>query len=173
MGHDWRKTTGGLVLGLASFLLILGGVLEPVGCQESLKRTVKLGFLPALTCGGDNKRNPIVEGFQHKKCRAVSNRFAGALQAAIDDIEKENMLPSVKLVYELRDTHSDKLEGIRLMTQMYSNNTVAFIGPEGTCSVAAVVASAWKVPMFSYVSPSMNGAVFWCLFQHQCCFLNL
>ncbi|XP_064617845.1 guanylate cyclase 32E-like isoform X2 [Liolophura sinensis] len=150
MGHERRKKPERFFVCITVFLPILSGVFEQVQCQESPRKTVKLGFLPALTCGGDNKRNPIVEGFQHKKCRAVSNRFAGALQAAIDDIEKQNMLPSVKLVYELRDTHSDKLEGIRLMTQMYSNNTVAFIGPEGTCSVAAVVASAWRVPMLSY-----------------------
>lgn len=41
---------------------------------------------------------------------------------------------------------------IRVMTEMRDNGTVAFIGPDGTCSAEALVAAAWNLPIISYVS---------------------
>lgn len=41
---------------------------------------------------------------------------------------------------------------IRHMTEMRDNGTVAFIGPDDTCSSEALVAAAWNLPMISYVS---------------------
>lgn len=41
---------------------------------------------------------------------------------------------------------------IRRMTEMRDNGTVAFIGPDDTCSAEALVAAAWNLPMISYVS---------------------
>lgn len=41
---------------------------------------------------------------------------------------------------------------IRVMTEMRDNGTVAFIGPDDTCSSEALVAAAWNLPMISYVS---------------------
>ncbi|CAH1399403.1 unnamed protein product [Nezara viridula] len=36
------------------------------------------------------------------------------------------------------------------MTQMRDQGTVAFIGPDGTCSAEALVAAAWNLPIISY-----------------------
>lgn len=41
---------------------------------------------------------------------------------------------------------------IRIMTEMRDNGTIAFIGPDDTCSSEALVAAAWNLPMISYVS---------------------
>lgn len=40
---------------------------------------------------------------------------------------------------------------IRIMTEMRDNGTIAFIGPDDTCSAEALVAAAWNLPMISYV----------------------
>lgn len=41
---------------------------------------------------------------------------------------------------------------IKIMTEMRDNGTIAFIGPDDTCSSEALVAAAWNLPMISYVS---------------------
>lgn len=41
---------------------------------------------------------------------------------------------------------------IRIMTEMRDNGTIAFIGPDDTCSSEALVAAAWNLPIISYVS---------------------
>lgn len=40
---------------------------------------------------------------------------------------------------------------IRIMTEMRDNGTIAFIGPDDTCSSEALVAAAWNLPMIAYV----------------------
>lgn len=41
---------------------------------------------------------------------------------------------------------------ISIMTSMRDNGTIAFIGPDDTCSSEALVSAAWNLPMISYVS---------------------
>lgn len=41
---------------------------------------------------------------------------------------------------------------IKIMTEMRDNGTIAFIGPDDTCSSEALVSAAWNLPMISYVS---------------------
>lgn len=40
---------------------------------------------------------------------------------------------------------------IRFMTEMRDNNVAAIIGPDESCTAEALVASAWNLPMISYV----------------------
>lgn len=40
------------------------------------------------------------------------------------------------------------------MTDMRDDGVVAFIGPDETCTAEALVASAWNLPMISYVIPT-------------------
>lgn len=40
---------------------------------------------------------------------------------------------------------------IKIMTEMRDNGTIAFIGPDDTCSSEGLVAAAWNLPMISYV----------------------
>ena len=51
-----------------------------------------------------------------------------------------------------RSKSSLAAQAIRVMTEMRDNGTVAFIGPDDTCSSEALVAAAWNLPMISYVS---------------------
>jgi hypothetical protein len=50
------------------------------------------------------------------------------------------------------DTANDYLNALYKMTHLYVNETVGFIGPEGTCSHAAIAAAAWNLPFIGYVS---------------------
>lgn len=38
------------------------------------------------------------------------------------------------------------------MTQMRDENIAAFIGPDESCTSEALIASAWNIPMISFVS---------------------
>ncbi|KAJ3625265.1 hypothetical protein MTP99_018823 [Tenebrio molitor] len=49
-----------------------------------------------------------------------------------------------------RSKSSLAAQAIRVMTEMRDNGTVAFIGPDDTCSSEALVAAAWNLPMISY-----------------------
>lgn len=51
-----------------------------------------------------------------------------------------------------RSKSSLAAQAIRVMTEMRDNGTVAFIGPDDTCSSEALVAAAWNLPMIAYVS---------------------
>ncbi|XP_067005765.2 guanylate cyclase 32E [Anabrus simplex] len=43
------------------------------------------------------------------------------------------------------------------MTEMRENGTVAFIGPDDTCTSEALVAAAWNLPMISYELAEVHG----------------
>jgi guanylate cyclase len=87
----------------------------------------------------------------------------GALPLAVDRVNGDpSLLPGRKLDFVAADIGT-YLEGgaaqssmgalaIRMMTEMRDKGTVAFIGPDGTCSTEALVAAAWNLPMISYVS---------------------
>lgn len=90
----------------------------------------------------------------------------GALPLAVKDVNRDpNLLPGRRLQFVARDigsyptmSHNQTSTAplaalaIRVMTEMRDNGTVAFIGPDNTCSAEALVAAAWNLPMISYVS---------------------
>jgi len=56
------------------------------------------------------------------------------------------------LRYRLADSKGNSAESIRHMTEHYFSGTLAFIGPENTCTFEARVATAWNLPMIGFVS---------------------
>jgi len=46
----------------------------------------------------------------------------------------------------------DTADSIRQMTEMKEQGVIGFIGPENSCASEALVASAWNMPMITYVS---------------------
>lgn len=79
---------------------------------------------------------------------------------AISAVNKDpELLPGRRLQFVARDIGTEAVKksslatlAIHLMTEMRDNGTVAFIGPDDTCSAEALVAAAWNLPMISYVS---------------------
>ena len=91
----------------------------------------------------------------------------GALPLAVAAVNGDpNLLPGRRLEFVAADIGTNTVPGsgltreqtslaalaIRVMTEMRDNGTVAFIGPDDTCSAEALVAAAWNLPMISYVS---------------------
>ncbi|XP_017785068.1 PREDICTED: guanylate cyclase 32E [Nicrophorus vespilloides] len=88
----------------------------------------------------------------------------GALPLAIEAVNNDtNLLPGRRLIYMAADIGTNPVSSglargksshaaraIRIMTQMRDNGTIAFIGPDDTCSSEALVAAAWNLPMISY-----------------------
>ncbi|XP_073998591.1 guanylyl cyclase at 32E [Rhodnius prolixus] len=82
----------------------------------------------------------------------------GALPLAVQAVNLDpSLLPGRRMEYVAADIGSNPGPSsslatvpIRVMTEMRDNGTVAFIGPDGTCSAEALVAAAWNLPIISY-----------------------
>ncbi|KAG8308166.1 hypothetical protein J6590_002250 [Homalodisca vitripennis] len=87
----------------------------------------------------------------------------GALPLAVTAVNADpQLLPGRRLEFVARDIGTEPSGlarkqsslatlAIRIMTEMRDNGTVAFIGPDDTCSAEALVAAAWNLPMISYM----------------------
>ncbi|KAK9739346.1 Receptor family ligand binding region [Popillia japonica] len=89
----------------------------------------------------------------------------GALPLAVDAVNNDTkLLPGRRLRYVAADIGTNPAasglarsqsslaaRAIRIMTEMRDNGTLAFIGPDDTCSAEALVAAAWNLPMISYM----------------------
>lgn len=53
------------------------------------------------------------------------------------------------------------------MTEMRDSGSIAFIGPDDTCSSEALVAAAWNLPMISYVCCNPNSSYVYKLYKIQ------
>ncbi|XP_044272562.1 guanylate cyclase 32E [Tribolium madens] len=88
----------------------------------------------------------------------------GALPLAVEAVNEDaDLLPGRRLNYVAADIGTNPpasglsrsksslaAQAIRVMTEMRDNGTIAFIGPDDTCSSEALVAAAWNLPMISY-----------------------
>ena len=79
--------------------------------------------------------------------------ISGAVKYAIDQINKDpTILPNHQLELVWGDMKAERILSVNLLTEMWRNGAVAFIGPEDSCDTEALLASAWNLPMISYVS---------------------
>lgn len=62
------------------------------------------------------------------------------------------LLPGVHLNLRWNDTRGDTVITTRCIVDMLCDGVSAFIGPEGSCHVEAIVAQSRNIPMISYVS---------------------
>ncbi|XP_045475600.1 receptor-type guanylate cyclase Gyc76C-like isoform X2 [Harmonia axyridis] len=77
--------------------------------------------------------------------------ISGAVQMAIDHINNNaEILPNITLELQWNDTKGDTVLATKAMTEMICGNIYAFIGPEGSCYVEAIVAQSQNIPMISY-----------------------
>ncbi|XP_039285437.1 guanylate cyclase 32E [Nilaparvata lugens] len=83
----------------------------------------------------------------------------GALPLAVAAVNEDaDLLPGRHLAFVAADIGSTRgrkrswfaANAIRAMTEMRDKGTIAFIGPDDTCSAEALVAAAWNLPMISY-----------------------
>ncbi|KAK3910945.1 Receptor-type guanylate cyclase Gyc76C [Frankliniella fusca] len=100
------------------------------------KKNITIGYLTAVK--GDLK---------DRQGLAVS----GALTMAIEEINNNTkLLPWVNLNLRWNDTRGDTVITTRCIVDMLCDGVSAFIGPEGSCHVEAIVAQSRNIPMISY-----------------------
>ena len=116
-------------------------------------QNITIGFLFSWFFLNDQNidRDLIIQ--QLEKATDMEGRLiAGAMTIAVNDINNNStLLPNHTLQFIARNSWSDTLVGVQEMTRLMQEGAVAFIGPEQPCEVEAKVASAWNLPMISYV----------------------
>ncbi|XP_033630928.1 guanylate cyclase 32E-like [Asterias rubens] len=78
---------------------------------------------------------------------------SGAVLLAIHTVnDRKDLLPNHRLVLsDHYNTGGNELGSIRLLTNQWAEGVVAFFGPDQTCSTEARIATAWNLPMISYM----------------------
>ncbi len=93
------------------------------------------------------------EFIKNKQGRIIS----GAMTYAVEWVNQDpRILAGHRLSYMKRDTFADTLVGTKMLTELWREGAIAFIGPEDSCDVEARVAAAWNLPMLSYVSAVLH-----------------
>jgi ABC-type branched-subunit amino acid transport system substrate-binding protein len=110
-------------------------------------------FLKLLTLTGGKD---ILIGYLMADKGKASNQgriISGAMTLARDTINNDpNLLNGYTVRFIWNDTQADTLIGTAATTWQWQEGAVAFFGPEDVCDTEARVASAWNLPMISYVS---------------------
>lgn len=87
----------------------------------------------------------------------------GALPFAIAIVNNDSeLLPNHTLRFIAADIGSSLSVSplpIKEMSRMRDENVVAFIGPDEVCTTEALVASAWNLPMISFVILEISQAL--------------
>lgn len=79
--------------------------------------------------------------------------ISGAITYAIALINSnDSILEGHNLGLLYADTKGDTKTGTAALTDLWKKGAIAFFGPEDSCVIEATIASAWNLPMISYVS---------------------
>lgn len=79
--------------------------------------------------------------------------ISGALTFALDEINSDStLLPNHMLVFTSAETYGSEKESIRQTVELLKHNISVYIGPQETCIHEGRIASAFNLPMISYVS---------------------
>ena len=80
--------------------------------------------------------------------------YASAMQVALNDVSRDEILPGHNLSFVLHDTKCAEDVTLRVLAEsLVRTNVSAVIGPGCSCVTSASLADAFNVPMISYVSP--------------------
>ena len=116
-------------------------------------------MLILIKSSDSNDRNVLPVSFlaSVSKGQGMARLYGGAFFRAVSDINNDpTVLPGISLKPLFADTRSDVLVAAKNMTDHYClNDTKAFVGPEGSCAIAATMSAAWNIPMIAYVSKCM------------------
>ena len=81
----------------------------------------------------------------------------GAVSYAVERINNDtSILPNTTLSFTTDMLTNDQYDSIKVMTKLRDENISAFIGPDESCRDEAMIASAWNLPMVSYVSKPLT-----------------
>lgn len=129
-----------LCCGTFFLILTILRITETRHKTREIKKELKISFLASVSIG-----------------QGMGKFYGGAYYRAIDDIRKNSsILPNYVIETMFHDTANDYLKALHGMTDLYVNDTIGFVGPEGTCSHAAIAAASWNLPMIAYVSTYLS-----------------
>ena len=119
-------------------------------------QNITIGFLFSWFLPIDIARERGIDTLEYQaknKEMMEGKLIAGAMGMAVELVNNHSrLLPNHTLQFIARNSWSDTLLALEEMTSLMQQGVVAFIGPEQQCHVEAKVASAWNLPMISYVS---------------------
>ncbi|KAL8565518.1 hypothetical protein ACOMHN_049494 [Nucella lapillus] len=77
--------------------------------------------------------------------------ISGAMTLAVETINQDpTILPNHTLNFLYADNKGQELRSIRVLTELWQRDAIAFIGPEDFCATEARVAASWNLSMVSY-----------------------
>lgn len=120
-----------------------------VGATRILLLVLLLLLVPALP--SEQPPNELLVGFLPNSGMKSRNRYhLGAFMLAMEELNQT--LAPLSLHYTMYDNQGSEQVSMRAMTKMKADGAVAFIGPEDTCATEGRLASAWNLPMITFVS---------------------
>lgn len=122
-------------MAVSALLLLISTVLGLARASEMQNLTV--AYLPNIRGTDNSRRQGLV--------------VSGAISYAIECVNKnKTLLPGYELVLVYDDAQGNMLNGTRAVVERWKQGAVAIFGPEDSCYVEAVVATALNLPMISY-----------------------
>lgn len=80
----------------------------------------------------------------------------GAISLAIEDVTRHKILPDDHtLDMVVAETYGEEEESLLQTAKLWTLNVSAYIGPQESCVHEARMATAFRLPMISYVSPNI------------------
>ncbi|KAB0794058.1 hypothetical protein PPYR_13678 [Photinus pyralis] len=130
--------------------------------EESQKDDYTINDFTTVKAGADEDAETVTIGFLGAYGQAQV--VLGALPLAVEAVNNDKaLLPGKRLNYVAADIGTNPAKSglergksslagraIKIMTSMRDNGTIAFIGPDDTCSHEALVSAAWNLPMIGY-----------------------
>lgn len=149
-------------------VILLGGLQllcwQRVGAQETLEpSTYSENGTGVLTIGYiTTVDGPDAFGSE-------GSSISGAMTLAVENINRDpNILPNHTLNFVYADNKGHDLRSINVLTELWKDDAIAFIGPEDFCATEARVAASWKLPMVSYVSTAcFVSLLLWCCYKAE------
>lgn len=138
--------------------LVLFSLITWMTCQVTANLKTNSSDRPCVESGiisQDNDTNYFTIGFlgTFSYEGGIAKLIAGAIPYAVDVVNKnKDLLPNHTLNYEICDTGDlNSPTAIQKMTFLKQRNVVGFIGPDHSCGCEASIASAWNIPMITYM----------------------
>lgn len=79
--------------------------------------------------------------------------ISGAISLAIEDVTRQKILPDDHtLDMVVAETYGEEEESLLQTAKLWTLNVSAYIGPQESCVHEARMATAFRLPMISYVS---------------------
>lgn len=78
--------------------------------------------------------------------------ISGAISLAVEEVNRTLAKRGHQIYFIVEETFGEEIISVQKTADLWTRNVSAYIGPQETCEHEAFMASAFNVPMISYVS---------------------